>query len=189
MQGMMKKMKGGGMMKMMKRMGVFFFKQKTAYEIGLGIPAEPLFRSTASACRTIGSPIFVILRNPGDERKWGPEERQENNARFRTSEQILSFRHRPCVSSSSSCRRPSSSSSSPASARTGSADGSLPVPEPQDRKSGSAGMPRPISYAVFCLKKKTPIRFIIFIMPPPFIFFIIPCICSNWFSRRFTSCT
>src|SRR5438477_3127983 len=23
----------------------FFFKQKTAYEIGLGIPAEPLFRS------------------------------------------------------------------------------------------------------------------------------------------------
>src|SRR5437667_9195052 len=25
-----------------------------------------------------------------------------------------------------------------------------------DRKSGSAGMPRPISYAVFCLKKKNP---------------------------------
>src|SRR5438445_3181424 len=25
----------------------FFFKQKTAYEIGLGIPAEPLFRSAA----------------------------------------------------------------------------------------------------------------------------------------------
>src|SRR5438876_11095232 len=25
---------------------------------------------------------------------------------------------------------------------------------PIDRKSGSAGMPRPISYAVFCLKKK-----------------------------------
>src|SRR5438067_5075982 len=23
----------------------FFFKQKTAYEVGLGIPAEPLFRS------------------------------------------------------------------------------------------------------------------------------------------------
>src|SRR5258708_24566597 len=28
---------------------------------------------------------------------------------------------------------------------------SIPI---QDRKSGSAGMPRPISYAVFCLKKK-----------------------------------
>src|SRR2546428_8812509 len=27
---------------------VFFFKQKTAYEIGLGIPAEPLFRSNRS---------------------------------------------------------------------------------------------------------------------------------------------
>src|SRR5437867_9584299 len=26
----------------------FFFKQKTAYEIGLGIPAEPLFRSITS---------------------------------------------------------------------------------------------------------------------------------------------
>src|SRR5437764_9600462 len=26
---------------------------------------------------------------------------------------------------------------------------------PRDRKSGSAGMPRPISYAVFCLKKKS----------------------------------
>src|SRR5438309_6853109 len=30
--------------------------------------------------------------------------------------------------------------------------------ETLDRKSGSAGMPRPISYAVFCLKKKTPVR-------------------------------
>src|SRR5688572_32332221 len=26
---------------------IFFFKQKTAYEIGLGIPADPLFRSLA----------------------------------------------------------------------------------------------------------------------------------------------
>src|SRR5260370_14788392 len=28
----------------------------------------------------------------------------------------------------------------------------------RDRKSGSAGMPRPISYAVFCLKKKKKTR-------------------------------
>src|SRR5438034_8089071 len=28
----------------------------------------------------------------------------------------------------------------------------------KDRKSGSAGMPRPISYAVFCLKKKKKIN-------------------------------
>src|SRR5436305_8059068 len=27
-----------------------------------------------------------------------------------------------------------------------------------DRKSGSAGMPRPISYAVFCLKKKKAVK-------------------------------
>src|SRR5207249_8966176 len=27
----------------------FFFKQKTAYEIGLGIPAEPLFRSLSGS--------------------------------------------------------------------------------------------------------------------------------------------
>src|SRR5437764_10989425 len=32
---------------------VFFFKQKTAYEIGLGIPAEPLFRSA-----------FLLFLNP-----------------------------------------------------------------------------------------------------------------------------
>src|SRR5436189_2168020 len=30
--------------------------------------------------------------------------------------------------------------------------------ECRDRKSGSAGMPRPISYAVFCLKKKNTYR-------------------------------
>src|SRR5437764_10382247 len=29
-----------------------------------------------------------------------------------------------------------------------------PTASISDRKSGSAGMPRPISYAVFCLKKK-----------------------------------
>src|SRR5262245_63038480 len=32
--------------------------------------------------------------------------------------------------------------------------GSSVQQECRDRKSGSAGMPRPISYAVFCLKKK-----------------------------------
>src|SRR5204863_4475483 len=30
----------------------------------------------------------------------------------------------------------------------------LTLADDRDRKSGSAGMPRPISYAVFCLKKK-----------------------------------
>src|SRR5690349_1637217 len=40
---------------------VFFFKQKTAYEVGLGIPAEPLFRSNRSSAnvrvsKTINQP-------------------------------------------------------------------------------------------------------------------------------------
>src|SRR4051794_41653871 len=34
----------------------------------------------------------------------------------------------------------------------------------RDRKSGSAGMPRPISYAVFCLKKKNKRQTLIFIV-------------------------
>ncbi|MNW06265.1 hypothetical protein D3C71_2026380 [compost metagenome] len=34
-----------------------------------------------------------------------------------------------------------------------------------------------------------PMRFIIFIRPPHFIFFIMSCICSNSLSRRLTSCT
>src|SRR5260370_17990049 len=39
----------------------FFFKQKTAYEIGLGIPAEPLFRSEMAATETITSIILIKL--------------------------------------------------------------------------------------------------------------------------------
>src|SRR5438105_5646437 len=39
----------------------------------------------------------------------------------------------------------------------------------QDRKSGSAGMPRPISYAVFCLKKKNNINNIDMIVNKEFI--------------------
>src|SRR5690349_23345075 len=38
-----------------------------------------------------------------------------------------------------------------------------------DRKSGSAGMPRPISYAVFCLKKKTDNTIILLQTCPPSI--------------------
>src|SRR5437762_4182189 len=39
----------------------FFFKQKTAYEIGLGIPAEPLFRSRFMIIPMLCVTIFVIL--------------------------------------------------------------------------------------------------------------------------------
>src|SRR5207253_4629202 len=38
---------------------IFFFKQKTAYEIGLGIPAEPLFRS--SLILHLGN-LFLIVQ-------------------------------------------------------------------------------------------------------------------------------
>src|SRR5438105_10394649 len=78
----------------------FFFKQKTAYEIGLGIPAEPLFRSAVGGKRT--SARVNIVPCSGTKKR-GTE----------------------CL----------------------------------DRKSGSAGMPRPISYAVFCLKKKIGIEY------------------------------
>src|SRR5437016_7209603 len=38
----------------------FFFKQKTAYEIGLGIPAEPLFRSFISKRRISGMALLIL---------------------------------------------------------------------------------------------------------------------------------
>src|SRR5262249_56900814 len=39
----------------------FFFKQKTAYEIGLGIPAEPLFRSELSRQMTTSTTSIDIM--------------------------------------------------------------------------------------------------------------------------------
>src|SRR5207245_6130195 len=43
----------------------FFFKQKTAYEIGLGIPAEPLFRSgnLFMIVQLHFSKLFLILKS------------------------------------------------------------------------------------------------------------------------------
>src|SRR5438309_2282344 len=41
---------------------VFFFKQKTAYEIGLGIPAEPLFRSTL-ILNTFLFGVIILIAN------------------------------------------------------------------------------------------------------------------------------
>src|SRR5207253_4428218 len=37
---------------------IFFFKQKTAYEIGLGIPAEPLFRSVLQTPKATSSTLY-----------------------------------------------------------------------------------------------------------------------------------
>src|SRR5205814_5657954 len=40
---------------------VIFFKQKTAYEIGLGIPAEPLFRSKDVNSHTVLDGIITTI--------------------------------------------------------------------------------------------------------------------------------
>src|SRR5438552_10888029 len=40
----------------------FFFKQKTAYEIGLGIPAEPLFRSHPRRFKIVVIDIQITLK-------------------------------------------------------------------------------------------------------------------------------
>src|SRR5258708_19754033 len=39
----------------------FFFKEKTAYEIGLGIPAEPLFRSSTPLIRLFLLVLILLL--------------------------------------------------------------------------------------------------------------------------------
>src|SRR5204862_2831133 len=41
----------------------FFFKQKTAYEIGLGIPAEPLFRSKTKLSLLPKLRLILILNS------------------------------------------------------------------------------------------------------------------------------
>src|SRR5438445_5936515 len=45
---------------------VFFFKQKTAYEIGLGIPAEPLFRSDETGRLNVDG--MNIISNDGSNK-------------------------------------------------------------------------------------------------------------------------
>src|SRR5205085_3851267 len=54
----------------------FFFKQKTAYEIGLGIPAEPLFRSL-----NIYNNYFKAPWMP-DRTEANPNELNQDDARY-----------------------------------------------------------------------------------------------------------
>src|SRR5437762_13363610 len=55
----------------------FFYKQKTAYEFGLGIPAEPLFRSkfhAAASCHTKqGRQQYRYKSKRSEERRVGKE--------------------------------------------------------------------------------------------------------------------
>src|SRR5256712_829545 len=46
----------------------FFFKQKTAYEIGLGIPAEPLFRSFHDETARLNVDGMNIISNDGSNK-------------------------------------------------------------------------------------------------------------------------
>src|SRR5438552_12610452 len=47
----------------------FFFKQKTAYEIGLGIPAEPLFRSIITTIMATIQRINIIGSREGSRNR------------------------------------------------------------------------------------------------------------------------
>src|SRR5437868_7997274 len=65
----------------------FFFKQKTAYEIGLGIPAEPLFRSIEALKPAIEAcGISTLSQSP----MLGFHKQMDN--RIKLLEEILSFR-------------------------------------------------------------------------------------------------
>src|SRR5437868_6271038 len=47
----------------------FFFKQKTAYEIGLGIPAEPLFRSQIKEMtRKVSAEVDLVHQQTQNQR-------------------------------------------------------------------------------------------------------------------------
>src|SRR5205814_3856315 len=50
---------------------IFFFKQKTAYEIGLGIPAEPLFRSGIRVNRAKKSGMVNITSSVNSRERSG----------------------------------------------------------------------------------------------------------------------
>src|SRR5437762_3784793 len=68
---------------------VFFFKQKTAYDVGLGIPAEPLFRAERiealkPAIEACG--ISTLSQSP----MLGFHKQMDN--RIKLLEEILSFR-------------------------------------------------------------------------------------------------
>src|SRR5437764_15318241 len=47
---------------------IFFFRQKTAYEIGLGIPAEPLFRSFHDETGRLNVDGMNIISNDGSNK-------------------------------------------------------------------------------------------------------------------------
>src|SRR5437667_4082103 len=122
---------------------LFFFKQKTAYVIGLGIPAEPLFRSHV---------FFCVSKNVSVSCAYTQGKREQFSGFNRTLDAINN------VFRKFSAFHDETGRLNVDGMNIISNDGSNKLNRSRkarvDRKSGSAGMPRPISYAVFCLKKK-----------------------------------
>src|SRR5262245_46185116 len=111
----------------------FFFKQKTAYEIGLGIPAEPLFRSTSFSHSTRNKTRDGLIR---------VRNIRALNGRFNTS---ITHAYSIVIGSKHITLNATGGGQKAAS---GGIQGDVLA---TDRKSGSAGMPRPISYACITL--------------------------------------
>src|SRR5262245_24828877 len=117
---------------------LFFFKQKTAYEIGLGIPAEPLFRSFPRLCAkcllnlstNLASHFFdLVIGKILTSRLSLSKHLAHNLGNLLLLGKIGVFHNRRNASSRLLL---------------------LISKHLIDRKSGSAGMPRPISYDVTC---------------------------------------
>src|SRR4051794_41233603 len=68
----------------------FFFKQKTAYEIGLGIPAEPLFRSNSHT--VLDGIITTIMATIQRINIIGSREGSRNRRRLKANQTGKKFR-------------------------------------------------------------------------------------------------
>src|SRR5690554_7173510 len=70
----------------------FFFKQKTAYEIGLGIPAEPLFRSDVNSHTVLDGIITTIMATIQRINIIGSREGSRNRRRLKANQTGKKFR-------------------------------------------------------------------------------------------------
>src|SRR5436305_15157655 len=75
---------------------VFFFKQKTAYEIGLGIPAEPLFRSFL-LFQNLFQELDAVIHLLMEAKHWGLRKSRNAtslNSRFKSLDTLRSEERR-----------------------------------------------------------------------------------------------
>src|SRR5690606_40781574 len=73
----------------LQRPHLFFFKQKTAYEIGLGIPAEPLFRSKIPKHLFQG---YLNIYNNYFKAPWMPDRTEANPNELNQDDARYGFR-------------------------------------------------------------------------------------------------